>query len=62
MKYLHFFPVPANFWKYCTLQSPCQINEGDCDDDKDCVGSLICGIQNCEDQRYPENADCCTGK
>ena len=51
-----------NFWKYCTLQSPCPLNQGDCDNDQDCLGDLTCGIQNCEDQRFPENADCCTGK
>ena len=31
----------------CTPSNPCEVNEGDCDRDADCVGSLRCGVNNC---------------
>ena len=42
----------------CSLESPCHQGEGDCDDDSDCAGSLVCGINNCESG--PRGLDCCT--
>jgi len=29
-------------WHCCTSQEPCRIGEGDCDDDNQCEGDLIC--------------------
>jgi len=31
----------------CSEKNPCGIDEGDCDNHSQCVGSLVCGIQNC---------------
>ena len=31
----------------CTTTNRCGINEGDCDNDEDCHGNLICGNDNC---------------
>ena len=30
----------------CSKSNPCGINEGDCDDDHDCSGSLVCRNEN----------------
>ena len=48
-----------SFWSCCTTQSKCAINQGDCDNDNECDGSLTCGIRNCVGHLFPENADCC---
>ena len=42
----------------CSQGSPCPHGEGDCDDDFDCGGSLVCGTDNCESG--PRGLDCCT--
>ena len=42
----------------CSQESPCANGEGDCDDASDCVGSLVCGNDNCE--AGPRGLDCCT--
>ena len=31
----------------CTSSNKCNVGEGDCDHDSDCVGDLICGANNC---------------
>ena len=31
----------------CTPTNPCDLGGGDCDADADCVGSLVCGTNNC---------------
>ena len=31
----------------CTKDTPCGINDGDCDSDQDCAGDLKCGTGNC---------------
>ena len=36
---------------------PCKEGEGDCDDDTECEGSLVCGKDNCESG--PSDMDCC---
>ena len=33
--------------------------DGDCDNDKQCAGSLVCGIDNCGGSPFPSNYDCC---
>ena len=42
----------------CSQEWPCILGDGDCDDDRDCDSSLICGIDNCASG--PSNMDCCT--
>ena len=40
---------------------------GDCDDDSECQGDLVCGADNCHSEfaspgsNWAEGADCCTG-
>ena len=47
----------------CTKNSPCDIGQGDCDDDHDCKGNLICGKDNCDTSKFKwGKADCCAGK
>ena len=48
----------------CTPSNPCALGQGDCDDDDDCAGYLVCGTDNCQsefDSAWPGTAtDCCT--
>jgi hypothetical protein len=41
---------------YCTSRNPCSLCEGDCDDDDDCEGSLICKQRDSK-----ENFEGCSG-
>ena len=45
----------------CTSSYPCKLGGGDCDKDDDCEGSLVCGIDNCQDfnPAAGSNYDCC---
>jgi len=45
----------------CTASEPCEEGEGDCDDNDECQGSLICGDNNCKSfgQFYHAKDDCC---
>ena len=39
------------------------MGEGDCDEDEDCAGDLVCGIDNCQyfDSAWSDpTTDCCT--
>ena len=52
-----------NPWNCCSSSNPCGENEGDCDNDNDCLGNLKCGHgngleDNC-DNSFAEGADCC---
>jgi len=40
----------------CTESSPCFLDDGDCDNDKQCHGSLVCGSDNCA---WGGSDDCC---
>ena len=44
----------------CTSSSPCGLREGDCDNDDECDGDLVCGDNNCA--AGDSNMDCCTSK
>merc|ERR1719383_1291500 len=48
-------------WSYCTASAPCKLGQGDCDSDKDCSGSLVCGTDNCQDftAQARNDTDCC---
>ena len=45
----------------CTKDAPCKEKGGDCDDDQDCEGSLVCGHNNCKEFNpdAEETYDCC---
>ena len=46
-------------WSFCNEDSYCNEGEGDCDNDSECVGALVCGIDNCASG--PSYMDCCSG-
>jgi len=53
----HFYNNDNNC---CTQQNPCTKGEGDCDQDHDCIGDLVCGKDNCHDDLgFPWWGDCC---
>ena len=68
---LYVFPIgnpecnPATWSSYdslcCTTQNPCGKGEGDCDEDNQCLGDLVCGTDNCGSQFPVYGADCCKG-
>ena len=47
-------------WLKCSQDSPCNDGEGDCDNDGECEGSLVCGNNKC--LNGPSTMDCCIGK
>ena len=44
----------------CQSYAQCGLGEGDCDDDEDCSGDLVCGTNNCAAGRA--TLDCCESK
>ena len=49
-------------WDFCTEERPCDVGEGDCDRDAECVGTAVCGRNNCNDEfgtDVSSNMDCC---
>ena len=59
--------IPSTNWVCCTPSNQCNVNEGDCDVDSDCSGSLVCGTNNCQATALPgsnwiSSADCCVGR
>ena len=42
----------------CTPEKPCAAGKGDCVADDDCIGSLVCGADNCG-EGFMIDADCC---
>ena len=44
----------------CTIDSPCKIDQGDCDHDAECEEDLVCGNDNCGNEFTWNSADCCT--
>ena len=53
---------PKTWSKYdkdcCRVDDPCGEGEGDCDENRECVGDLVCGKDNCGEE-FPLQADCC---
>ena len=44
----------------CSDQEKCGINEGDCNSNSECHGSLICKLDSCPtNQEFGERASCC---
>jgi len=62
----------TNMWTCCAgKKDGCKVDEGDCDDDKECEGDLVCGRNSCKftippankDRFFPAGqADCCISK
>ena len=45
---------------FCTIKNPCGVNQGDCDSHAECLGGLVCGLNNCpESLGYNPEVDCC---
>ena len=42
----------------CQISDPCNVDEGDCDSDADCMDGLYCGVDNCP-FGFPSDHDCC---
>ena len=58
------FPVPACSGgdSCCNEDNKCDVGEGDCDYDSDCLDGLVCGWNNCDstgDAEWDWNDDCC---
>ena len=55
---------PDRGYKCCSPDNQCDEGEGECDSNADCIGTLRCGFNNCdqtaEPNPFPENARCCT--
>ena len=34
---------------FCTTESLCSVNEGDCDTHNECMDDFYCGSKNCQD-------------
>ena len=48
--------------KCCSHENKCNIQEGDCNSDSDCMDGLICGAYNCHKSRdlwWDSGDDCC---
>lgn len=45
----------------CTSEKKCGLGDGDCDNDEDCDGDLVCGTNNCP-ASWGETKDCCKKK
>ena len=58
---------PSTDWNCCSDAFPCMLGGGDCDDDSQCAGNLVCGSDNCRrdfsssNSNWMTGADCCRG-
>ena len=50
----------------CTEENPCKAGDGDCDNDDQCDGDLVCGTNNCVRNNpnfyyydFGSDSDCC---
>ena len=46
----------------CSKKNPCKEGQGDCDDNFECEGDLVCGRNNCGPHFLWHSADCCERK
>ena len=45
---------------FCSIDEPCEINEGDCDSNDECKSHLFCGSNNCLGTlEFLSSSDCC---
>ena len=45
---------------FCTLENPCEADEGDCDSNEECQSELFCGSNNCPNSfGVSSSLDCC---
>ena len=55
--------IETNPWDCCSSSNPCRENEGDCDNDDECLGHLKCGDGNHREDNcnatFKSGADCC---
>jgi len=53
----------SDWSSYCSNNNPCTLGQGDCDSDDECLGTLVCGTNNCKDfhETAANHTDCCTG-
>ena len=42
----------------CTTNNLCGLEQGNCEDDSECIYELICGTNNCG-ANFPEGTNCC---
>ena len=59
----------SGLFRCCTSSNPCTLEDGDCDGNSECAGSLVCGTDNCKEGLlsgepasggYPSSTyDCC---
>ena len=48
---------------FCTIDKPCEVDEGDCDSNDECKSHLFCGSNNCPDSlEVVSSVDCCEPK
>jgi len=48
---------------FCTIDEPCEADEGDCDFDVECRNGLFCASENCPNSIYNSSEiDCCGPK
>ena len=60
---------PSTDWNCCSVAFPCAMGGGDCDNDDQCQGNMICGADNCardfssngHSPNWASGADCCKG-
>ena len=58
LKVTQFLSWVSSYDKEIIDFSPCEENEGDCDNDSHCNGDLKCGKDNCP-ANFHASADCC---
>ena len=46
----------------CNKEYPCNEGEGSCNYDYDCKGGLVCGMNNCDPQKFPSKGTRCCEK
>ena len=58
------YTVIVGYEDFCTIDEPCEVDEGDCDSDNECKNHLFCGSNNCPDSLgfYSSSIDCCEHK
>ena len=50
--------IREDVYACCSSSDKCGLAQGDCDFDSDCIGTLVCGKNNCQ-WPFPSDADCC---